>query len=177
MPVTKVRSKWDSGNLIFEDLSGNQVAGITPTGLELGVSGTALSATAAEVNAVNGAVADFTFAAAAGAANVTEVTITAKDADGATVAVPHVFTVWLSDAATGAGLTGTTASGTVTAKASSGAVIGTLTAKKALVVQALATGVFILEITDTAKTGFYVCAQSFNGLVQAADQLESGDYG
>lgn len=119
----------------------------------------------------------FTFAAAAGGANVSEVTITVTDEAGTTVARPLIFDVWLSDAATGVGLTGTSASGTVTVKSASGAVIGTHTAKKALRVQALAAGTFILEITDTAKTAFYVCAQTPEGIVSVSDQLETADYG
>lgn len=119
----------------------------------------------------------FGFAAAAGGANVAEVTVTVQDSDGTTVARPLLFDLWLSDAATGVGLTATSASGTVTVKSASGAVIGTYTAKKALRVQALAAGTFILEITDTAKTGFYVCAQSPEGAVSVSDQLVTGDYG
>lgn len=120
-----------------------------------------------------------TFAFAAGAANVTEVTITVVDRLGNTVAGVFEMLTWLSDAATGAGLTATTASGTVTAKAASGADFGALTAKKALILQTLATGVAILEITDTAKTGFYV-GSNLVGLGDArgiSSQLVSGDYG
>jgi len=99
-----------------------------------------------------------TMTAAAGTTNVTEVTMTVVDWEGNTCAAPWVMNIWLSDATTGAGLTATTASGAVAAKASSGADFGTLTSKKALMVQTLATGVYILSITDTAKTAFKVCA-------------------
>lgn len=122
-------------------------------------------------------VANFSFTIAPGAANVCEVAIALLDSADVAVAEPQPFTVWLSDAATGVGLTGTTASGTVTAKSASGAVFGTLTTKKALVVQPLATGVFTLEITDTAKTGFYVAVQSPCGQVQVSRVLTSADYG
>lgn len=125
-----------------------------------------------------GAPYSISFAAAAGGANVSEVTITVKDANGDTLAGVYNLDVWLSDAATGAGLTGTSASGTVTAKAASGAVVGTYEAKKALRVQTLATGVFILEITDTAKTAFYVCAAlPTSGEAQIATVLATADYG
>ncbi len=148
------------------------------SGGALKLAGTAVSATAAEVNELDGMIAGFTFAAASAGANIAEVTITAKQADGSTtVASPVIFHLWLSDAATGAGLTATAASGTVTVKSASGAVIGTLTSKKSLVVQALATGVFTLEITDTAKTAFYVCAQSPHGETKIATVLATGDYG
>jgi hypothetical protein len=118
------------------------------------------------------------FSIAPAGANVSEVTITVKDGAGVAVAKVHHLDLWLSDAATGAGLTGTTASGTVTAKAASGVVIQTNTAKKALRVQTLATGVFVLEITDTAKTGFYVAATvPLTGAAVVSSQLVTGSYG
>lgn len=150
------------------------------SGGALKLAGVQLTAGAAELNAVadSGVVTNFTMAAAAAASNVTEVTITAVDAAGATVAAVHNFDVWLSDAASGAGLTSTTASGTVTAKAASGAVVGTDTAKKALRAQTLATGVFILEITDTAKTAFKVAAViPGTGKTVVGITLAAGDYG
>jgi hypothetical protein len=118
------------------------------------------------------------FSIAQGAANVCNVTITIQDNNDTTLARPHNFEVWLSDAATGIGLTATTASGTVQAKAASGTVMGVMTTKKALRVQSLATGVFILEITDTAKTGFYVAVKLDTGAVfEVSRQLVTGDYG
>lgn len=118
------------------------------------------------------------FTIASAAANVTEIAIAMLDGNGDAVAVALPMTVWLSDAATGAGLTATSASGTVQAKSASGADFGVLTAKKALIAQPLATGIYTLEITDTAKTGFYVCVQNpFTGAVSVSRQLVTGDYG
>jgi hypothetical protein len=138
-----------------------------------------ITATAAELNLVDGIPGAIAFTIAAGGANVCEVTIQAKDAAGTNIARPVPLLVWLSDAATGAGLTGTTASGTVQAKAASGADFGVLTAKKALIAQTLANGSYILEITDTAKTGFYVgCEVLGDGLAHGVSrQLVTGDYG
>jgi hypothetical protein len=142
------------------------------------IAGTAVTASAAELNGDSAKVTTFTMAAASAAANVSEVTITAKDAAGATLAGVHNFDLWLSDAATGAGLTGTAASGTVTAKSASGEVVGTYTAKKALRVQTLATGIFILEITDTGKTAYKVAAAApGTGKTVVGITLETGDYG
>ena len=121
---------------------------------------------------------DLTFAIAAAGSNVSEVTITVKNAAGTTLASVWTTRVWLSDSATCAALTTTTASGTVTAKAASGVVVSTSTAKKDLVVSTLATGVFILEITDTAKTGFFVCgAIPGKAKADASAQLVTGSYG
>lgn len=150
---------------------------VTSSAAELNIL-TGATATAAELNILDGAPADITYVPAAAGANVSEVTITVTDAAGVAIANAFVTDIWLSDAATCAGLTGTTASGTVTAKAASGAVFSTYTAKKDLRVQTLATGIFILEITDTAKTGFYVCARvPSTGKTDASAQLITADYG
>ena len=128
-------------------------------------------------NGVNVTV-DNSFAISSAAANVTEIAISILDGAGNLMAAAMPILVWLSDAATGAGLTGTGASGTVQAKSASGADFGVLTAKKAFIAQPLATGIYTLEITDTAKTGFYVCIQNpFTGAVSVSRQLVTGDYG
>jgi hypothetical protein len=111
-----------------------------------------------ELNQLN-LVADVTLAAAAGGTNVCEVTITMRDNQGNAVVGVYNFDLWLSDNITGEGLTATTASGSVDAKTNSGTVIGTYVAKKALRAQTLITGVFVLSITDSAKTPFKVCVQ------------------
>ncbi len=110
------------------------------------------------LNNLSGIAADVKFTPAAGGSNVCNVTLQVVDAYGKAINEVFNLEVFLSDAATGLGLTGTTASGTVTAKTSCGTVLGTLTAKKALRVQTLADGSFVLEITDSAKTAFYPCA-------------------
>lgn len=118
------------------------------------------------------------FTPAAGGSNVCEITLQVIDNEDRAVAGVFNLDLWLSDAASGAGLTATTASGTVAAKASSGQDMGTLTSKKALRIQTLATGAYILSITDTAKTLFYPCAQLQNrdGAIVGA-QLVTGNYG
>ena len=122
-------------------------------------------------------IASIGFAPAAGAANVCDVVMTVKDKAGRTIKGPHELDIWLSDAATGLGITGTTASGTVTAKSASGTVLTALTAKKHIRAQTLATGLFTLEITDTAKTTFYVCAKIDGLPVQVSAILATGNYG
>ena len=135
-----------------------------------------LAPAGATITPPGGIAANITGVAADAAANVCEVTITVVDVNGDAVAAVHNMDVWLSDATSGAGLTATTASGTVTAKSASGAVMGTDTSKKALRVQTLATGIFILEITDTAKTAFKVCA-TLNGKAIVLCTLATADYG
>lgn len=117
-----------------------------------------------------------TFAYAAGTSNVTEITVTVKDAAGNTVAAVHNLDLWLSDDADGQGLTATTASGAVAAKAASGTDLSTLVAKKALRVQTLKTGVYVLSITDTAKTAFKPAA-SVAGRTVVGAALAAGNYG
>lgn len=120
---------------------------------------------------------DVVFAYTAGASNIAEVEISVTNKDGQVVPGVHVLDILLSDAATGIGITGTTASGTVQAKAASGTDYGPLTAKKALRVSTLATGKYTLEITDTSKTGFYVAVSIACAPVQVSRQLVTADYG
>lgn len=129
-------------------------------------------------NNVKGLVYTVTLAPAAGAANIDLTTITFKDETGTAVAYPVTFLWWLSDAATGIGLTATTASGAVAAGASGTDLVAHV-AKKLTLSQSTAAGVYIASITDTAKTGFYVAVQPLNSdmQVQVSAQLVAGNYG
>jgi hypothetical protein len=119
-----------------------------------------------------------TLTPAQGASNVCLVTVQLKDATGTAIARRTPLRIYLSDAATGAGVTATTASGAV-AVGASGTDIVDLTSKKVKDVMTDASGVYILSITDTAKTGFYVCAavMGASGGVKVSSQLVAGNYG
>lgn len=123
--------------------------------------------------------ASVTFSYAAGGANVAEVTISVFDGNGEAVddgVVP--LDVYLSDDAKGAGLTATTTSGTVQPKSGEGTELEEVTAKKHLrVLTKKDAGTFVLEITDTGKTGFYPCAVVGGGNLFTGDQLVTADYG
>jgi hypothetical protein len=138
-----------------------------------------VTATAAELNLTDGLAAGLSITPAAGAsANVCEVTIQVQDAAGASLSGIFTLAIVLSDAATGVGLTGTAASGTVQAKSASGTDLGALTAKKALMVQTLADGSYVLEITDTENTEYYIAASiPSTGVSAVSAQLETSDYG
>jgi hypothetical protein len=123
-------------------------------------------------------VTDLRMVAAAAGANVCEVTISARDLDGNLIAGVHQFDIWLSDDADGQGHTATTASGTVQAKSASGTVVAAEVAKKAIRLQTLKTGIFVLEITDTAKSLFKVCAKApFTGKTVVGITLTAAQYG
>jgi hypothetical protein len=119
--------------------------------------------------------ASATFSPASSTSNVCLVTIQVLDGSGNAITGPVNLDIWLSDAATGLGLTATSASGTVVAGAS-GTDLGDYTAKKAKRVQTTAAGLYILQITDTGKTGFYVCTE-VGGKIQVSAQLVTGNYG
>lgn len=160
---------------------------MTPGGAEwhIGSGGKLVVDSGGIVNFASGAVsqvggsaspASITFSAAASTSNVSLVTVTVVDGSGATLAGVWNFDLWLSDASTGAGLTATTASGAVAA--SSGTDIGVLTSKKALRVQTATTGIYVLSITDTAKTLFYVAATiPGSGRPVVSSRLATGSYG
>lgn len=183
--LTKVSAQaWAVGDKIYWDNGAKKTTTVSSGNTLIGtaVAIAANPSATGQVRLNGGALFDdglpisVSMSAAAGATNITEVTITVKDAANNTVAAVHHMDVWLSDDADGAGLTGTTASGTVTNKTASGIVLSTYTAKKALRVQTLKTGIFVLEITDSAKTAFKVCA-TINGKAVVGKTLAAGDYG
>lgn len=78
-----------------------------------------------------------------------DITITVRDAAGETVAAVHQLEIWMSEAATGIGLTGDTYSGDLTATA--GAILSAHTAKKHWSVVTAATGIFSATLVDSAN--------------------------
>ncbi len=121
--------------------------------------------------------AKVSISAAAGTTNQTLVTFQFKDGAGNNLAACVPIDIWLSDAATGIGLTATTASGAVGAGAS-GTDFGALTAKKAIRSLTDATGKYILAITDTLKTGFFPCCSiPGTGQIAVGAQLQTANYG
>lgn len=78
-----------------------------------------------------------------------DITVTVKDANGDTVAGVFELILHMSEAATGAGLTGDAYSGDLTATV--GEILGALTAKKAWVIQTAATGIFTATLVDSAN--------------------------
>lgn len=109
------------------------------------------TATAAELNALDGIAVNYTVTIAAGAANVCTITVTAKDAAGATVLGLHEFILTTSSAASGAGISTVAYSGTIAA--TTGTIINTLIAKHQFICQTdPTTGTWVGSLTDTAKT-------------------------
>jgi len=87
-----------------------------------------------------------------------DITITAKDRAGATLARPLSFVFYMSESSAGAGLTADTYSGDLTA--TTGFIVGALTAKKAWRVQTAATGIFAATLVASANpTDQYVVVQ------------------
>ena len=114
------------------------------------------------------------FTIAAGAANVTTVSVSFRTAQGVAINNVFPFEIWLSDAATGAGETATSASGTPAI--TTGTQYRILTAKKAWLAACNSSGVAVLTITDTAKTTFYVAVRLPTGVV-VSRILATADYG
>lgn len=78
-----------------------------------------------------------------------KITVTMKDAGGSTLAGVYILDLWMSEATTGIGLTGDTYSGDLTA--STGTILGALTAKKAWRIQTAATGIFEAVLVASAN--------------------------
>ena len=107
-----------------------------------------LTATGAELNTLDNVVASVSWAVTAGAANICILTGTIKDAAGATIAAVRNLMVYISEAATGIGITADSYS---TGAALSDGTGAALVANKVFLVQTGTDGVFAISITDTAK--------------------------
>lgn len=105
---------------------------------------------------------------AAGANNVSTVTVTAKDADGNTLVGAYVFDLYFAENAAGTTITTTTYSGSLVA--TTGAIITTITAKKHFKLTTDATtGTFVGSLTDTAETASqYAVAVNPSGTIDVA---------
>lgn len=98
-----------------------------------------------------------------------DVTLTAKDGNGNTVAAVTPVELWVSEAATGIGLTADSASGALTA--SVGAIHTALTAKKHILGVTAATGIMTLTLVDSANPAdqyFAVAKPDRRGVVVSA---------
>lgn len=161
--LVKVGSQaWSVGDVVYWD-DGNDRCTKTASGnYEIGIAveavGSGAGATKGKVrlNGVaraavgTGSVATFTVVpAAGGATDAMDVTITAKDGTGATVAKVVSFEFWFSDASSGAGLTADSFSGNLTA--TGGVITSVLTAKKHVLGHTAATGIAVLRIVDSAN--------------------------
>jgi hypothetical protein len=103
---------------------------------------------------VNGVVQPSTASIALAASATTDgmtITVTVLDAGGKPVPETTTFTLWMSEAATGAGLTGDTYSGDLTIVSGYGLILVPLTAKKAWIVQTNSSGVFKATLVDSGN--------------------------
>lgn len=98
-----------------------------------------------------------TVTAVAGASNVSTVTVTVKDANGATVTGIHWLLLITTSDAAGGTISATAYSGSLVAV--TGTIPITYTAKHAFLVATDATGVFSGSLTDTAKTADFIAVQ------------------
>lgn len=96
----------------------------------------------------------YTVTAVAGASNASTVTVTAKDASGATVTGVRYFDLYTTSDAAGTTVSSTSYSGTLVA--STGTIMATITAKHVFRCATDATGVFVGTLTDTAKTADFI---------------------
>lgn len=105
---------------------------------------------------------------AAGANNVSTVTVTVKDSDGNTMVGAYVFDLYFAENSAGTTITTTAYSGTLVA--STGAIVTTITAKKHFkVITDPTTGTFVGSLTDTSETaGQYAVAVSPAGTIDTA---------
>jgi len=172
MPQTDVTSDWSNGNLTFKDGSGTQVAAIAPEGIELAVAGTAITATAADLNASSAAVGSITVVAANAASNTIDVVITVLDPDGTAITSPVPIDVWLSDLATGVG--GSAHTHSTGPAFQVGDLVATHVSTDHFKVLTTAAGTCTLRLVDTANEDVTVNAAL--GTVRGSDTTVTADW-
>lgn len=158
-----------AGNLVLNTagkLAEQVQTGILPTFLVKGGQASTAVGPAAAVAITNGPGAS---------ANISNVSFQVQDAFGNNVSGVFLITIYLSDAATGGGLTATTASGGIAAAASGGVIFDAIVTSKAVDAQTTTGGLFVLAITDTAKTGFYPVVARGSAITVGA-QLTTASY-
>lgn len=111
-------------------------------------AGATQTATPAELNMLDNQVASVSWAVAAGASNVCVMTGTIKDAAGATIAAVRNMLVYISEAATGIGVSADSYS---TGAAITDGTGSEFVAEKVFLVQTGVDGVFAISITDSNK--------------------------
>lgn len=144
-------------------------------GLKLG--GTLVTSSAAELNVLDDVCSDVTIAYAASATtDGIEATFTVTDAAGTAIDAIHTLEVYISDDATGTGLTATSASGALTAV--TGTILSVLTAKKHVTANTDVNGVLTLKLVDSANTaGERFCVRHpVTGKMVLGDATVAGDY-
>jgi len=108
----------------------------------------------------------------------TECEIAVCNKEGQVIPGIHMVDIYLTDSATGEGVTAVDPTGAVTAKAASGTILQTATAKKVFKVATLATGKFTLQIIDDATPVLLYVAGAVPGIgkIQVSRKTVAGDY-
>jgi hypothetical protein len=117
-----------------------------------------------------------TFTPAAGASTICNVTIQLQDLASVNCSTVFDLTVWLSDSSVGAGFAAHVPTGGITV--TSGTSVFSKVTNIAIEALTTATGSMVLQITDTARTAYFVCTElPGTGLVAVSAQLVTANYG
>jgi hypothetical protein len=116
-----------------------------------------------------------TFAIAAGASGVSNVTLTVKDGAGVALARSTIVDVYLSDSATGDSIAAHVPDTSMTI-VTNGLALATLVTNKMLRCKTKNDGTLTIAIADATKTHYYVAAV-VDGDISVSAQLEDASYG
>lgn len=119
------------------------------------------------------------FAFEVGAEDHATVTLTVKDAGGATIPYVQPMLLWLSDSPIGAGLAATGAVAMLAAT-SGGTYLNELTTDKSAIVLTNNVGQFVLDIEDDTTQVYYVCASplaGYSGFASVSRIMSAADFG
>jgi hypothetical protein len=136
------------------------------------IAGTAVTASAADLNATSAVVGSITVVAANNTTNTIDVTVTVLDPDGTAITSPVPVYVWLSDLSTGLG--GSAHTHSTGPAFTSGEEWTEHITNDAWTVLTTAGGVAVLQLVDTANEDVTINAAL--GTIRGSDTTVSGDW-
>jgi hypothetical protein len=136
----------------------------------LTLGATAVTATGAEINKLDGAPFDATFTIGSEAGDVINVAVQLKDANGANLSTLSNLTAYLSDNSSGNNFIATAPSGTVVI-GTNGALFDVGSAKKVFHLISNATGQVDINITESGAKTLYLVLVLPNGLLKVSSAI------
>lgn len=159
-------------NICVEQTSGDIEVKTINVATSLEINETAVTATAADLNAASAVPASITVVAANAAANTVDVVITVLDPDGTAITSPVPIFVWISDLATGVG--GSAHTHSTGPAFTVGEEWAEHIANDAWTVLTTAAGTVTLRLVDTANEDVTVNAALMT--IRGSDTTVSGDW-
>lgn len=168
--VATARSNLGLGTIATQNASGVLITGGSIDVTTLKLSTVTVNSSAAELNKLDGAPFDATFTIGVEAANVINVAVQLKDANGASTATASSLFAYFSDSAAGTNYIATAPSGTVVI-GTNGALFDVGAVKKLFRFISNASGQFDINITEVGVKTLYLVLVLPNGALKISSAI------